>query len=108
MLKFEELSALRGLLRMRNDTARAAKLWRRTWMLGIVAVLLLSVAFAINGRGSVKWQRDLCVAIAFLCGAIFNGAFWHALAARQLPLICRYTVLREEEIQARIDVLEHL
>lgn len=105
MSNFEELSILRELVRMRDDPARAKMLWRWAWTLAVVAVLLLSVVFAVNARISVKWQRDLCVGLAFLSGAIFGGGFWYAMAARQLPLIVRYTDLRTDEILGRIDEL---
>jgi O-antigen ligase len=101
----QELAILKEVGRIyQNCPERVATYTRWRWIATIIAWLLIFVAFLLSS--SKMLNGTLCLVIALLGGFAGGLSLLFAASAKQMPLLVRYTALRDEEIQKRLEELK--
>jgi hypothetical protein len=101
----QELKVLRQLGRIYHDCAeRVATYTRWRWILTVSAWVLIFLAFLFSTAKILG--GTLCLVIALLGGFAGGISLLYAAAAMQMPLLVRYTALREDELQKRVEELK--
>lgn len=83
---------------------RVATYTRWRWIATVLAWILIFAAFLLST--SKMLSGSLCLVIALLGGFAGGISLLFAASAKQMPLLVRYTALREEEIQKRLEELK--
>ena len=101
----QERSLLKEIARVyHNCPERVATYTRWRWTATGTAWGLIFVAFFLSGLESVN--RRLCMAIALLGGIAIGVSILLSTSARQIPLWVRYTTLRDNDLQERLEQLK--
>ncbi len=101
----QELAALKEVDRLyRNCPERVAAYTRWRWFATVIAWILIFVAFLLSMTKILS--GTLCLVIALLGGFAGGISFLFAASAKQMPLLVRYTALRDEEFQKRLEELK--
>jgi O-antigen ligase len=101
----QERAMLREVRRIyENCPERVATYTRWRWIATATAWILISVAFLLST--SKMLSGTLCLVIALLGGFAGGLSLLFAASAKQMPLLVRYTALRDEEIQKRLEELK--
>jgi hypothetical protein len=104
MTKKQELAKLKEFARVyQNPNERVAACNRRKWILLGIAWFMIFIATLLLKFQAVSDVVSMVIAV--VAGCVLGIASWFSAAANQIPLLVRYTALREEEIRKRIDEL---
>ena len=87
-----------------NSAERVAICTRWRWVFTGVAGGLAFLALRLSSVASVDTR--LCLLVAFFAGMAVGVTALFSTAARQTPLLVRYTTLREDDIQKRLEELK--
>jgi hypothetical protein len=101
----QELTILRELGRIyQNCAERVATYTRWRWVATASAWVLIFLAFLFST--SKILGSTLCLMINLLGGFAAGISLLFAASAKQMPLLVRYTALREDELQKRVEELK--
>jgi len=105
MTSKQELAILRELGRIYRDCAeRVATHTRWRWILTAATWILIFLAFLLS-TGKIA-SSTVCVVIGLLGGFAGGISLMFALSSKQMTLLVRYTTLREDEFQKRLEELK--
>jgi hypothetical protein len=105
MTRKQEMARLKEIRRIyQNPEERIAAYNRCKWTLFVIAWFVISVAVFLTREQLAN--NIVSLTIAGAGGALLGLAVWLSEAAKRIPLLLRYTALREEEIRKRLDELQ--
>ena len=106
MTKKQELAILREMVRMHRSCAeRVAKYTRLRWISTAVAWVLIFTAFLLSRFQGISGVP--CLVLALLGGLGIGVALMFLASANQIPIFVRFTTLREEEVQKRMEEINN-
>ncbi len=101
----QERAMLKEIARIyQNCPERVETYTRWRWTATGIAWGLIFVAFFLSCFESVS--SKLCMVIALLGGVAIGVSILLSASAKQIPLLVRYTTLRDEDIQKRLEELQ--
>jgi hypothetical protein len=105
MTKRQEMATLKEIGRVYHDPPERVTAYnRRKWILLMIAWFEIFIAISLSMLHAVPDM--VCLVIAVVGGCAVGIAVWFTAAARQIPLLVRYTTLREEDIRKRLEELK--
>lgn len=101
----QETALLREIGRLYNDCPERVSTYTRwKWMAVGIGLLLCLLAGLLSGGKNPNAEHGVWVGL--LAGVAFGSAIWFRSAAKQLPLLIRYTTLNEEAFEQRLEELK--
>src|SRR4029077_7031891 len=105
MTSKQELATLREIGRIyRNCAERVATYTRWRWIATAAAWALIFLAFLLSTAKIAS--STVCLVIGLLGGFAGGISLLFALSSKQMTLLVRYTTLREDELQKRLEELK--
>jgi hypothetical protein len=87
-----------------NCSERVRRYTRWRWTATAISWSFIFVAFLLSASKMIS--GNLCLVIGLLGGYAGGFSLLFAGSAKQLPLLVRYTTLRDQEVQKRLEELK--
>jgi hypothetical protein len=101
----QERTLLKEIVRIyQNCPERVATYTRWRWIATAIGWILIFTAFLFTSAKTLS--GSICLVLALLGGFAGGLSLLFAASAKQMPFYIRYTVLRDEEIQKRMEELK--
>ena len=101
----QESATLREIGRIyQNCAERVATYTRWRWIATATAWALIFLAFLLSTAKIAS--GTVCLVVGLLGGFAGGISLLFAASAKQMPLLVRYTTLREDELQKRLEELK--